>query len=182
MEKYYLNRNEAVLLIIDIQDRLVPVINKVNDVIKNTNVLIDMAKEMDIPILVTEQYPKGLGFTVQEILVNLEDSNIFEKNTFSGCTKEIFDALKRLGRKKIILTGVETHVCVYQTARDLLKAGYQVVVVADGVSSRTVENYNNGIGLMKDMGAVISNTETVLFDLLNESGTPQFRVLSKLIK
>ena len=185
MDKYYLNKDEALLLIIDIQERLVPVINKADQVVKNTNVLIAMAIQMDIPILLTEQYPKGLGSTMQEISDNLEgcsNYNKFEKNTFTGCTKELTSTLKDLGRNKVILTGMETHVCVYQTARDLIKAGYQVIVANDGVSSRTVDNYKNGLDLMKDLGAVISNTETILFDLLKESGTPQFRTLSKLIK
>lgn len=182
MKKYFLDKSEAVLLIIDIQERLAPVINKADEVIKNTNVLIAMAKEMEIPILVTEQYPKGLGCTVKEISDNLEDGSKFEKNTFTGCTIEVASALKETGRKKVIITGMETHVCVFQTVRDLLTSGYQVFVVADGVSSRTVENFKNGLDLMKEMGAVISNTETILFDLLKESGTPEFRTLSKLIK
>lgn len=182
MDKYFLNRDEAVLLIIDIQERLAPAILKTDEVIKNTNVLIAMAKEMDIPILVTEQYPKGLGCTVPEIEVNLEGAIKFEKNSFTACTEGVLSAFGKLNRKKVIITGMETHVCVFQTVRDLIKSGYHVVVAADGVSSRTKENYKNGLSLMKDMGAVISNTETILFDLLKISGTPEFKTLSKLIK
>lgn len=182
MEKYYLNKEEAVLVIIDIQEKLVPVMSQAEKVIKNTNVLISMAKSMEMPIIVTEQYSKGLGNTVPQIDENLEDAMKFEKNTFSGCIGEVMDCLKKTGRKKVIITGMETHVCVFQSVRDLLKQGYYVFVAADAVSSRTEENYSNGLSMMQNMGAVISNTETILFDMLKESGTPQFKALSKLIK
>ena len=141
-----------------------------------------MAKSMDIPIIITEQYPKGLGETVSKLDVNIEEIEKFEKNTFSGCIEEVIGYLKSKGRKKIIITGMETHVCVFQSVRDLIKEGYYVFVAADAVCSRTEENYKNGLDMMKDMGAVISNTETILFDMLKESGTPQFKALSKLIK
>jgi nicotinamidase-related amidase len=182
MDKYFLNRDEAVLLIIDIQEKLVPVILKPDEAIKNTNVLIAMAKEMDIPIIVTEQYPKGLGSTVPEIKANLDGAVKFEKNSFTACTGDVSPAISKLNRKKVIITGMETHVCVFQTVRDLIRSDYHVVVSADAVSSRTKENYKNGLSLMKDMGAVISNTETILFDLLKISGTPEFKTLSKMIK
>jgi len=182
VDKYYLNREEAVLVIIDIQERLVPAMDRGERAIRNTNVLISMAKDMDIPIIATEQYPKGLGSIVPQIEENLEGARKFEKNTFSGCTEGVMANLHESGRKKVIITGMETHVCVFQTVRELLKQDYQVFVAADAVCSRTEENYNNGLSLMREMGAVVSNTETILFDLLKESGTPQFKALSKLIK
>ena len=182
MEKYYLSKEEAVLVVIDIQEKLVPVMSQKEKVIKNTNVLISMAKSMDIPIIVTQQYSKGLGNTVPQIDENLEGAMKFEKNTFSGCIEEVMDSLEKTGRKKVVITGMETHVCVFQSVRDLLKQGYYVFVAADAVCSRTQENHNNGLSIMQDMGAVISNTETILFDMLKESGTPQFKALSKLIK
>ncbi len=182
MDKYYLNKEEAVLLIIDIQERLVPAMNQGEKAINNTNVLISTAKSMDMPIIVTEQYPKGLGGTVSQIQENIEGINKFEKTTFSGCVEGVMNCLHETNRKKVIVTGMETHVCVFQTVRDLLKLGYYVFVAADAVCSRTEENNNNGLSMMQDMGAVISNTETILFDLLKESGTPQFKALSKLIK
>lgn len=182
MDKYYLNKEEAVLIIIDIQERLVPAMNMGERTTKNTNVLISMAKDMDIPIIVTEQYPKGLGSTVPQIEENLEGAKKFEKNTFSGCTEEVMAKLHESGRKKVIIAGMETHVCVFQTVRELLKQGYHVFAVADAVCSRTEENYKNGLYLMREMGAVVSNTETILFDLLKEAGTTQFKTLSKLIK
>ncbi|MCO5388492.1 hydrolase [Desulfosporosinus sp.] len=182
MNKYFLIESEVVLLLIDIQDKLIPAMKYGEQVIQNVNTLISVAKKLGVPIIVTEQYPKGLGKTVSEVSNNLEGSLTYEKSTFSGCTSEVTSALKGLGRKKIIITGTETHVCVFQTVRDLLDNGYQVFVVRDAVCSRTKENYLNGLSLMTSMGAVVTNTETALFDLLKQSGTPLFRELSKLIK
>jgi nicotinamidase-related amidase len=182
LDKFTLTREEAVLLIIDIQERLVPAMPSAKQVIKNTNTLISIAEKLKIPIMVTEQYPKGLGKTVAEININLPTTPVYEKKTFSGCTEEVVSALDQLKRKKIIVTGMETHICVLQTVRDLLKADYQVFVVGDAVCSRTKENYQNALSLINQMGGVVTNTETVFFDLIKEAATPLFRELSKLIK
>lgn len=182
MDKYYLNKEDAVLIIIDIQERLVPAMSGGERSVKNTNVLIAAAESMGIPVIVTEQYPKGLGCTVPQIEENLGKAVKFEKTAFSGCIDGVRDHLNKTNRKKVIITGMETHVCVFQSVRDLLKQGYYVFVAADAVCSRTEENYSNALSLMREMGAVISNTETILFDLLKEAGTPQFKALSKLIK
>ncbi|MBU5438931.1 isochorismatase family protein [Tissierella sp. MSJ-40] len=182
MEKYILNREEVVLLIIDIQERLVSAMKYGKQVIEKTSMLLSAAEEMNIPILATEQYPKGLGKTVVELDGRLDKARIFEKNSFTAYTEEIKIALEETKRKKVIITGMETHVCVFQTVRDLLADGYQVFILNDGVCSRTKNNHLNGLSLMQSMGAVITNTESVLFDLLKISGTPEFKVLSKLIK
>jgi nicotinamidase-related amidase len=182
LSKYALIGEEVVLLIIDIQDRLVPAMKYGEQVIQNTNIIISLAKKLGVPIIVTEQYPKGLGKTVSDVSNNLEGALTYIKTTFSGCTKEVTSSLKGLGRKKIVITGMETHVCVFQTVRDLLDNGYQTFVVGDAVCSRTKENYRNGLSLMSSMGAVVTNTETVFFDLLKQADTPLFRELSKLIK
>lgn len=182
MEKYSLDRNEAILLIIDIQEKLMPAINKSEKIINNNVILIEAAKNMDIPILVTEQYPKGLGKTVEELDKKLENAVKFNKIVFSSCSKEVLDHMYSSKRKKVIITGAETHVCVFQTVRDLLKQGFYVFVAEDAVGSRTKENYDNSIALMREMGAVITNTETIVFDLLKESGTPEFKTMMKLIK
>ena len=182
MNKYVLIREEAVLLVIDIQDRLVPAMKYGEQVIRNTNTVISIAKNLGVPIIVTEQYPKGLGKTVTELSDNLEEAVTYEKVTFSACTPEVTSALKGLERKKIIITGMETHVCIFQTVRDLLAMGYQVFVVGDAVCSRTKENHLNGLSLLTSMGAVVTNTETVFFDLMKEAGTNLFRELFKLIK
>jgi nicotinamidase-related amidase len=182
LDKYVLIKEEAVLFVIDIQEKLVPVMKYGEQVIQNTNTLITIAKKLDIPVITTEQYPKGLGKTVPELSNKLNESEVYEKVAFSGCTREVNSALELLGRNKVIVSGMETHVCVFQTVRSLLARGYQVFVVGDAVCSRTKENYLNGLSLMSSMGAIITNTETVFFDLMKEAGTPLFKELSQLIK
>lgn len=182
MDKYILNKDNTILLIIDIQERLAPVMENKEGIISNTNILIETAKQMNMPIIVTEQYPKGIGHTVTEIKDNLVNEKLFEKISFSAYIDDIKDAIKQTGRTKVIITGIETHICVFQTARDLISDGYEVFVSRDAVSSRVKENYINGLHLMKEMGAVITNTESIVFDLLKKAGTPEFKVLSKLIK
>lgn len=182
MDKFTLYKEESILLVIDIQERLAPAMKYEEKVIKNTNILISIAKEMDIPIFFTEQYPKGLGPTVPELKDRLEDAQKFEKISFSACTGEFIEVLEKKKRNKIIIVGMETHVCVFQTARDLLELGYEVFLVEDGVSSRFEGNHRNGLDLIKGMGATINNTETILFDLLKKAGTTEFKTLSKLIK
>lgn len=183
MNKFILNKEDTILIVIDIQEKLGSVMKDLDKVVKNTNILVTACKEMNMPAIVTEQYPKGIGPTVSEIKENLrEDMIIFEKNSFSAYTDEVKSYLEKSGKKKVIITGMETHICVFQTTRALLADGYEVFVARDAVVSRTEENYLNGLDMMKDAGAVISNTETIIFDLLKVSGTPEFKVLSKLIK
>ncbi len=182
MDKYVLIKEESILFVIDIQEKLVPVMKYGAQVIRNINTLITIARRLDIPVIATEQYPKGLGRTVPEISNNMDQSAVFEKVSFSGCTREVNSAIESLGRNKIIIAGMETHVCVFQTVRSLLARSYQVFVVGDAVCSRTKENWLNGLSLMSSMGAVITNTETVFFDLMKEAGTPLFKELSRLIK
>lgn len=182
MEKFNLNKEDTLIMIIDIQERLVPVMKYKDKVIKNTKILIKTSELMELPVIYTEQYPKGLGHTILELSQILEHAYRFEKVTFSALNDEVKTTLKKLGRNKIIILGMETHVCVYQTVRDLMLEGYEVFVVSDGVASRSKENYINALDMMKEMGAVISNTETIVFDLLKRAGTDEFKIISKLIK
>lgn len=182
MDKFTLIQEESALIVIDIQERLIPAMSNSQKVIQNTNTLLSVANKLEIPTIITEQYPKGLGKTISEIHYNVSKVSVCEKNTFSGCTDEVMNILKQSGKKKIIITGMETHVCVFQTVRDLLASGYQVFVASDAVCSRTKENYLNALSQMVSMGAVVSNTETIFFDLLKVAGTPLFRELSKLVK
>lgn len=182
MDKYTLNREDTVLFVIDIQERLVPVMKYKDQVINNNKILLNAAKEMSFPVIATEQYPRGLGRTVSELLDLIVEENVYAKNSFTAYTNEVKETLKLLGKKKILVTGMETHVCVFQTVRDLINDGYQVFLVKDGVASRTKANYLNGLDLMKSLGATITNTETVVFDLLKVSGTPEFKTILKLIK
>ena len=182
MDKFTLKREDTVLFVIDIQERLVPVMKYKDQVINNNNILLAAAKEMNFPVIATEQYPKGLGRTVPELLDSIGEENIYAKSSFTAYTDEVKEALKSLGKKKVLITGMETHVCVFQTVRDLINSGYEVYLVKDGVASRTKDNYLNGLDLIKSLGAVITNTETVVFDLLKVSGTPEFKLLSMMIK
>lgn len=180
MDKFTLTAEDSLLLVIDIQERLVAAMKYGFQVIENTGVLLQVAKALAIPVIVTEQYPKGLGSTVPDLPI--EGAKVFDKITFTGYIPEVAEALKETGRKKVIVTGMETHVCVLQTVRDLLLDDFQVFVVEDAVCSRFKTNFRSGISLMAAMGAVITNTETVFFDLMKKAGTPEFKELSKLIK
>lgn len=182
MEKFTMERSDALLLVIDIQERLVAAMKYGDQMIENTKVLVETSKVMGIPTVVTEQYPKGIGPTVPQLSSLIDNNMFFEKVTFTGCTEDVIAAIKKTGRKKIIITGTETHVCVLQTTRDLLKLGYEVSIVKDAVCSRSKENYKTGLELLKSMGAVITTTEVVVFDLLKQSATPEFKEISKLIK
>ena len=181
-----LDKNQAVLLVIDIQDRLAPAISGSDEIVRQAGVLIQAAHELNLPILVTEQYPKGLGSTVRELsslLAGVQPAaSVFAKMSFSAFIPECRTELERLNRHQIVMAGMETHVCVFQTARDLQNAGYQVFLAQDAVGSRTLENKQNGLELIRACGATITNTESVLFVLLKEAGTPKFKFISKLIK
>jgi len=182
MNKFTLSPNDTSLLVIDFQEKLVPAMYRSEDTVKNAGILIKIATALELPTIVTEQYPKGIGHTVEPLSSLFEDFSPIEKMSFSACTTEVVEKLSSAPRQKILVTGIETHVCVFQTVRALLQKGYQVYVVSDAVSSRSEANYQNGLSLIREMGAVITNTETVLFDLLKESTHPKFKELSKLIR
>jgi nicotinamidase-related amidase len=183
MEKFILRRENAVLVVVDIQERLAVAMSEREKVIANTQHLIEAARLMTLPFLVTEQYPKGLGPTVAEVKAALTEYAPIEKITFSCCGETSFlDAVAASGRRQIILVGMETHVCVLQTCIDLLRASYDVHVVSDAVCSRSAENFKTALEYMRDAGAVITCTETVLFQLLEKAGSDEFKVISKRIK
>lgn len=179
---FYINKEEALFVIVDIQEKLAPSVKNNIQVVKNTNILLQTANRLKIPVVVTQQYTEGLGETLEDITKNLWQTNIYEKTAFSGYTKEVAEDIKKIDRKKIIIAGMETHVCVYQTVRDLLQGNYEVFVLSDAVSSRREENYFNGLALMRQMGAVISNTESIFFDLIKDAARPEFKELLPLIK
>lgn len=182
MDKFKLERQNSLFFVIDIQERLVPAVKDSDKVINNTLTLLKSANLMDIDIIATEQYPKGLGSTIAILKEYIKEERIFSKVEFSACIDEVKEFIKKTNKNKIIIAGMETHVCVYQTARDLLSLGLDVYIVKDAVSSRTEANYLNGLELLKDMGCVITNIETVLFDLLQKAGTEEFKTISKFIK
>jgi len=183
MEKFLLDRDDTALLIIDIQERLATVMKQRELVVKNCIHLVELAKMLHIPIVVTEQYPKGIGHTVEEIKHVLPAYQPVEKLTFSCCDEFSFlPTIKSLNKKTLILTGMETHICILQTCIGLLQSGFNVHIVKDAVCSRTKENWKTACEYMRDAGAVITCTETVLFQLLKTAGTEEFRTISKRIK
>lgn len=173
----------SMLLVIDVQGKLADLAWRSEQIQKNIRILIEGMKALDMPIVATEQYPKGLGPTAPAIAELLGDSPVIEKNSFSCCGEFAFETkLAELHKTDIIVCGIETHVCVYQTTRDLLAMGYNVHLVTDAVSSRTEENWKLGVSVCSSLGAKATSTEMVLFELLKESGTERFKAISKLVK
>lgn len=183
VDNYLLDKEDAVLLIVDIQERLAVVMKEKDRVVKNCQHLIELAKMINLPIVVTEQYPKGLGRTVPELRDAIPDYLPIEKIAFNCCGEPAFAAeIRKLGKKKVIISGMETHICVLQTTTGLLKEGFVPHVVQDAICSRTEENWRTGLELMRDAGAVVTCTETVLFQLLKAAGTEEFKKISQRIK
>lgn len=183
MDKFILNKDSSVLVIVDIQEKLAVVMKQKEKVVSNCLHLIEAAKLLNIPIVVTEQYPKGLGHTINEITEDLPSYEPLEKVTFDCCKGDGFlERIASLKRKQIILVGMETHVCVLQTCLSLLKKRYSVHLVSDAVCSRKKDDYMTSRELMRDAGAVITCTETVMFQLLEKAGTLEFKAIVKRIK
>jgi nicotinamidase-related amidase len=183
----FLNREEAVLLVVDVQERLVPAIHKdlYPRALRNMQIAIEAAGTLGIPILLTEQYPKGLGRTVPEVMGALDgkEYRLVEKMTFSCARDEGFlSAVSELNRRQVILVGMETHVCVYQTSVDLCRAGYSLFILDDAVSSRFLHNYQSGLQALRDAGCAVISTETAIFELLKVAATPEFKKVASLIK
>ncbi len=184
LEKHSLDRNSAVLLVIDIQEKLCRAMDAetLRRLTGNVAILLETAKELGIPVLATEQYPRGLGETLPEIREKLSGPAM-EKMSFSCCGDGPFiDRLNELRRTQVIVAGMETHVCVLQTVLDLLEQGLYVHVVGDAVMSRKEENRKLGLDMAASAGAVITSTETAMFQLLKLAGTDEFKRLSKLVK
>ena len=182
-----MDAGKALLLVIDVQDRLLPVMANPAAVARNTGILLQAARELDVPVIASEQYPKGIGATVADVGAHLPEGAVSEKLHFSclgdsALAQRLAHTGKDQGRTQVILAGIEAHVCVLQTALDLLGQGYQVFLVADAVSSRTQENAAAAIERLRAAGAVIVTTEMVVFEWLKKAGTPEFKTLSKLVK
>lgn len=179
------NSENSVLMVIDIQERLTTAMPPgVRDrVIEQVSILLKAAECLSLPVVVTEQYPKGLGPTEVALKQLLHaDTPVVEKTQFSSAAvSEVSDFLKNSGRKQVFLAGMETHICVLQTALGLLNQGYEVFVIEDAVSSRAKGNQFNALQRMRLAGAVITNVESVLFEWLGDASHPAFKKLSKLI-
>jgi nicotinamidase-related amidase len=177
-----LDRKDACVLVVDVQERLTPVMWNFAPVEKYCRAMILAARELDLPVLATEQYPKGLGATHPTIREALGRQPLVKMHFSCGADPECTKALAATGRKQVIVVGMEAHVCVFQTVRDLLEAGYQIFVCADAVTSRQEEHRRIALEQMRDMGAVITSAETCIFDLLHVAGTAEFKKVSPLVK
>lgn len=178
-----LESSDTVLLVVDMQDVLLNVIHERERVIRNTVRLVEVAKIFSIPILVTLQNPARLGDCSPELASALPHDSRISKMTFSCLGGECFpEKLDELGRRQVLICGVETHICVNQTAHDLLARGFGVQIAKDAVSSRTSDNWIVGIEKMRDSGCVITSTETAIYELTKDASTPEFKRVLKLVK
>jgi nicotinamidase-related amidase len=172
----------TVLLVVDVQEKLAAAMPKdsLDRLVKNTNILLETAKTLGMSVLASEQYPKGLGATISALSL---PAGAMPKMTFDACSDlGIARALSETGARAVVVVGMEAHVCVFQTARELVKRGYATHVVADAVTSRTEENRVLGLSLCERAGAVITPAETVAFDLLGRAGTDAFKAVSRLVR
>lgn len=178
-----ITKENTVGIVIDIQERLIAAMNDKETLLKNCATLAQGLKELNVPMLVSQQYTKGLGETVPEIKAAFDEFSYFEKKDFS-CFQvaEIAQKLKELGAKNIIISGIESHVCVLQTAVDLKDAGLNPIVVIDCVSSRTAANVELAKERLRFEGIMTTSYESILFELTASAGDPSFRAISKLVK
>lgn len=178
-----LDVENSLLLVIDIQERLVASLDK-DVIVSKVGKLVDAANILDVPVVLSEQYPKGLGHTVPTISEKLKpETPIVEKCSFSLLREEGFlDKIKAYGKKQIVICGIETHICVHQTAAELMDAGFEVFVAKDACASRNKYEFKQGIESMHDNGAKISCLEIILFEWLRSAKNPKFKEVQVLIK
>lgn len=177
-----LRREDTVLMIVDVQERLVPAMFEAERVLRYCSTLARAAQEMDIPVFVSEQNPDKLGNTSEALLRVLEKPTVVSKMLFSACTEETLDFLRKSGRSTVVLCGLETHICVLQTALDLVENGFTVFLPQDAVSSRYESDKRAGLERMRLAGVVPSTSEAAIFELMREAGTPEFKALLPFIK
>jgi nicotinamidase-related amidase len=177
------SRKNALLLVIDMQERLLPQIHDSPLLTKNVLVLAESCKILNLPVLVTEQYPEGIGPTVAALMPALKQCPKISKRTFSCCREPLFmKALAEKSREQIIIAGIETHVCVFQTAADLRQRGYAVQIAADAVGSRTPFNKQTGLDRARAIGVDITSVESAVFELLETSSGAEFKQILQLLK
>jgi nicotinamidase-related amidase len=176
-------KQDSALVVVDVQDKLLPAIHQWQEVLDNTLKMILFAQALAVPILVTEQYPKGLGSTNGKITSLLTSYTAVEKTTFSCFGVDSFEAeLTRMGAKTLVIVGIETHICVQQTALAALAKGYQVHIIADGVGSRSPQNKTLGLGRIQQAGGIISGVEMAGYEWLERADCPEFKMVLPLIK
>jgi len=180
--KKLLKKEKTALLVIDLQEKLLPYVWRRDFVVENLGKMIGTARILDMPVIVTEHYPRGLGATVPEIRELFEDFRPMEKIIFGALDQpEVLAAVESLEVENLLVTGIETHICIAQTALQALREGYRVHVISDAVSSRTEENWKVGIERIRDAGCTVSSTEMAIYELLHRAGTPEFKQVLELI-
>jgi nicotinamidase-related amidase len=182
-----LDPRSSVLLVVDVQERLASAMPPpaVERLVASTLLLLEGARLLGVPVLASEQYPKGLGPTIPALGEKLRAMGVapVDKITFDACEEpRIARQLASLSARSVVVAGMETHICVFQTARELARRGHQVHVVADAVASRREENRALGLSLCERAGALVMPAETVVFDWLGRAGTEQFKAISKLVR
>ena len=178
-----LEAGRCALIVVDVQDRLAPAITEIDRVVANVGVLMRAARELAVPILVTEQYPKGLGHTLPALSELAPDADVIEKVEFSAAGNPDFAArLAATGRPDPVICGIEAHVCVLQTALDLRRRGLVATVVADATQSRAAANADAAMARLTRANVTLATTEMVLFEWLRRADHPSFRSLSRLIR
>ncbi len=179
-----LSRFSTALLIVDVQEKLFPLVERYVEVRGEMEKVIRGFQILQIPIYVSEQYPRGLGETIPDIKNLLGPAQFYLSKTTFSCMgdKTIEDILLSTGISQWVLIGIEAHVCILQTAKGLLEAGKEVVVLNDAISSRSIYDYSTAIAEMRDMGIRITSSETALFELMHDAKAPEFKAISELIK
>lgn len=178
-----ITKKNTVGLVVDIQERLVPVMAEKESFVKNTKTLVEGLQTLGLPILVSQQYTKGLGKTIDDLSSIIKDFDPIEKRDFSCCDERyILERLKEKGARNIIICGIESHVCVLQTAVDFKEAGYNPVVVMDCVSSRSLDHVDLAAERFRYEGIMMASYESILFELTRSSAADEFKAISKLVK
>lgn len=176
-------KNDTAAVVVDIQEKLFPHIYAGEHMLGRVLKLVEGLQALQVPLIITEQYTKGLGPTVFQLHEMVKEYPPIEKMTFSCCGESTFmEKLRELGKKYILLCGIETHVCVLQTALDLLEEGFVPVLVVDAASSRHEEDKNIALRRIERAGGILASTESILFELCQVSGTAEFKQISKLVK
>lgn len=178
-----LDSKNSFVLLVDVQEKLLPLMDQPMLLEEKLLILLQGALHMQIPLLISEQYPKGLGRTMPALAPFKELARCFEKTSFSlGAVPEFNQSLETLGRKSVVICGIEAHICVLQTAHDLMEKGFEVHIPFDAVSSRDPAKRDQALSRLARAGAVITNIESIFFEWLRDSRAPQFKTLSGLIR
>ncbi|NIQ94849.1 MAG: hydrolase [Desulfuromonadales bacterium] len=183
-ERFWIDPKEAALIVVDVQERLVPSMDQevYRQVRGNIDLLAKGCAELEVPVVATEQYPRGLGHTVPELAAACAES-VIEKTSFGCCGESSFvEKLEEIGCRQVVVTGMEAHVCVYQTVLGLIGAGYRVHLVRDAICSRGRIDFETAVENARAAGAVITTAETVLFQMVRDASSPAFKAISTLIK